>query len=76
MPFYLMRSFETLTPSVVICLYKGLTQLHLEYAKQASTPILFRDFQALESVQKLAVKFEKGMRHVTYEAALQGQISM
>ncbi len=30
-----------------------------------------RDCQALESVQKLAVKFEKGQRQVKYEAALQ-----
>ncbi len=34
-------------------------------------PILSRDCQALESVQKLAVKFVKGLRHVPYETALQ-----
>ncbi len=34
-------------------------------------PILSRDYQALESVQELAVKFVKGLRHVPYETALQ-----
>ncbi len=34
-------------------------------------PILSRGCQALESVQKLAVKFVKGLRHVPYETALQ-----
>ncbi len=37
----------------------------------ASYPILSRDCQALESVQKLAVKFVKRLRHVPYETALQ-----
>ncbi len=35
------------------------------------SPILSRDYQALEIVQKLAVKFVKGLRHVPYETALQ-----
>ncbi len=34
-------------------------------------PILSRDTEALEKVQKLALKFVKGLRHVTHEAALQ-----
>ncbi len=34
-------------------------------------PILSRDYQALESVQKLAVRFVKGLRHIPYETALQ-----
>ncbi len=34
-------------------------------------PILSRDYQALESVQKLAVKFVKGLHHIPYETALQ-----
>ncbi len=33
-------------------------------------PILCRDAEALEKVQKLALKFVKGLRHVPYEAAL------
>ncbi len=43
---------------------------HLEYSIQATHPILCRDAEALEKVQKLALKFVKGLRHVPYEAAL------
>ncbi len=52
-------------------LYKAFILPHLEYAIQASSPILSRDCQALEGVQKVAVKFVKGLRHVPYETALQ-----
>ncbi len=55
--FYLKRSFAALTPSIFLPLYKAFIRPHLEYAIQASSPILTRDCQALESVQKLAVKF-------------------
>ncbi len=69
--FYLKRSFAALTPSIFSPLYKAFIRPHLEYAIQASSPILSRDCQVLESVQKLAVKFVKGFRHVPYETALQ-----
>ncbi len=52
-------------------LYKAFIHPHLEYAKQESSPILSRDRQALESVQKLAGNFVKGLRYVLYETALQ-----
>ncbi len=77
MLFYLKRSFAALTPSIFLPLYKVFSshctfiRPHLEYAIQASSPILSRDCQALESVQKLAVKLVKGWRHVPYETALQ-----
>ncbi len=67
---YLKRSFAILTPSIFLPLYKAFYRPHLEYAIQASSPILSWDFQALESVQKFAVKFVKGLRHVPYETAL------
>ncbi len=57
--FYLKLSFSTLTPSIFLPLYKALIRPHFEYAIQASSLILFRDCQALKSVQKLAVKFSK-----------------
>ncbi len=60
MPFYLKRSFAALTPSIFLQLYKAFIRPHLEYAIQAFSPILSRDCQTLESVQKLAVKFVKG----------------
>ncbi len=65
-----MLFFAALTPSIFLPLYKAFIRPHLEYAIQASSPILSRDCQVLESVQKLAVKFVKGLRHVPYETAL------
>ncbi len=52
-------------------MYKVFIRPHYEYAIQVTSPIVSRDCQALESVQKLAVKFVKGLRHVPYETALQ-----
>ncbi len=68
--FYLKRSFAALTPSIFLPLYKAFIRPHHEYAIQASSSILSRDCPALESVQKLAVKFVKGLRYVPYETAL------
>ncbi len=69
--FYLKRSFAALTPNFFLPLYKAFIRPHLEYAIQASAPILSRDCPALESVKKLVVKFVKEVRHVPYETALQ-----
>ncbi len=73
MLFYLKRSFAALTPSIFLPLHKAFFRPHLEYAIQASSPILSRDCQVLESVQELAVKFVKGLCHVPYETVLQRQ---
>ncbi len=70
MLFYLTRPFAALTSSIFLPLYKTFIRPHLEYAIQATHPILCRDAEALEKVQKLALKFVKGLRHVPYEAAL------
>ncbi len=60
-----------LTPSIFVPLYKVFIRPHLEYAIQASSLILSRDCQALESAQKLAVTLARGFRYVPYETALQ-----
>ncbi len=70
MLFYLKRFFAALTPSIFLPLYKTCIRPHLEYAIQATHPILCRDAEALEKVQKHVLNFEKGLRHVPYEAAL------
>ncbi len=72
MLFYLKQSFATLTPSFFLPLYKTVIQLHLEYAIQVTHPIICRDPEALEKVQKLALKFVKGLRHVPYVAIICG----
>ncbi len=61
MLFYLKQSFATLTPSIFLPLYKTVIRLHLVYAIQVTHPILCRDAEALEKVQKLALKFVKGL---------------
>ncbi len=71
MVFHLKRSFAALIPSIFLPLYKAFIRPHLENAIQVSSPILPRDCQVLESVQKRAGKFVKGLRHVPYETALQ-----
>ncbi len=70
MLFYLKRTFAALTPSIFLPQYKTFIRPHLEYAIQAAHPILSRDTEALEKVQKLALKFVKELRHVPCEAAL------
>ncbi len=70
MLFYLKRSFAALTLSNFLPLYKTFIRPHLEYAIQATHPILCRDAEALGKVQKLALTFAKGLRHNPYEAAL------
>ncbi len=67
---YLKRSFVTLTPSIFLPLYKTFIRPHLEHDFQATHHILRRDADALEKVQKLALKFVKGLRHFPHEAAL------
>ncbi len=70
MLFYLKRSFAALTPSIFLPLYKTFIRPYLKFSIQATHPIICRDAKALEKVQKLALKFLKGLRHVPYEAAL------
>ncbi len=68
MLFYLKRSFSAINLSIFLPLYKTFIRPHLEYAIQATLPILGRDSEALEKVQKLNLKFVKGLRHAPYEA--------
>ncbi len=67
---YLKRTFAAPTPNIFLPLYKTLIRPHFEYSIQSIHPILCRDAQALEKVQKLALKFGKGLRHVPYEATI------
>ncbi len=71
MLFYLKRTFADLNPSIFRPLYKMFIRPHLEYAIPATHPVLSRAAKALENVQKLGLKFVKGLRYVPYEVALQ-----
>ncbi len=70
MLFYLKRSFAALTPNIFLPLYKTFIRPHLEYSITATDLILCCDAEVLEKVQKLALKFVKGLWKVPYEAAL------
>ncbi len=59
-----------LSPIFFSPLYKTFIRPLLEYSIQATHPILRRNAEALEKVQKPALKIVKGLRHVPYEAAL------
>ncbi len=68
--FYLKRSSAARYPQYFFPLYKTCIRPHLEYAIQATHPVLSQDAGALEKVQKLALKFLNGLQHVPYEVAL------
>ncbi len=70
MLFYLKRSFAALAPNIFLPLYKTFIRPHLKYSIQATHPILCRDADALEKVQKLALTFVKGLQYVPYEVTL------
>ncbi len=64
------KQSDTLQSSLVAS-SKWSEDWDLEDAIQASSPIHSRDCQVLESVQKRAGKFVKGLRHVPHETAFQ-----
>ncbi len=69
--FFLRQRTFQVNVNGTLPLYKAFIHPHLEYAVQAPSPILSLDYQTLESIQKLALNFVKGLRHVPYETALQ-----
>ncbi len=71
LPVLPKKPWNAFLRSIFLPWYKASIHSHLEYAIQASSPILSWDCQALKSVQKLAVKFSKGLHHVPCETALQ-----
>ncbi len=66
MLLYLKRPFAALT-AITLPLCKIYIRPHLNMLFKH--PILSRDAETLEKVQKLGLTFVKGLRHVPYEAA-------
>ncbi len=63
---YLKRSYAALTPVFFLPTFLSVHIFNMLFKQ----PILLHDAEVLEKVQKLALKFVKGRRHVPYGAAL------
>ncbi len=64
-------SFQDLSKSVFIPLYRAVLRPHLEYGMPACSPNLVADIKHLERVQGLATRLASGIRHLPYEERLQ-----
>ena len=64
------RTFHYRDKVVWINLYKTFVRPHLEYASSAWNPWFVRDIEALEKVQKRAIKMCSGLRGQNYEERL------
>ncbi len=69
--FMIRRSFQDLSKSSFIPLYKALVRPHLEYGMPACSPNPVADINHLERIQRLATMLVTGMGHLPYEERLQ-----
>jgi hypothetical protein len=67
---FIGRCFTVRTEEVIIPLYKSLVRPHLEYAAQFWSPLLKKDIDRLERVQRRMTKMIPRVRSLPYEDRL------
>ncbi len=70
MLYFIKRSFTCVTKEIFLPLYRALVRPHLEYAIQVNCPYLIKDIYHLERIQRAAMRWEKGLRDLSYEERL------
>ncbi len=71
MLYVIKRSFTCLTKEIFVPLYSALVRPHVEYAIQANCPYLKKDIKHIDRMQRVATRWVKGLRGLTYEKRLQ-----
>ena len=68
---WILRTFTTRDPQVMLTLYKSLVMSRLDYASQLWSPYLLKHVYLIENVQRAFTKHISGMRYLSYSKRLE-----